>query len=63
VEDKVVGKQAPLTSLSFYGCGSFDASKFTFEKNVIATSGAFFPPDRELPGDAPPPTDWCFFST
>lgn len=55
--DKVVGKQAPLTSLSFYGCGSFDASKFTFEKNVIATSGAFFPPDRELPGDAPPPTD------
>ena len=54
---KVVGKQVPLTSFSLYGCGKFDASKFTFEQNVIATSGAFFPPDRELPGTAPPPTD------
>ena len=35
----------------------FDASKYTFEQNVISVSGAFFPPDRELPGTAPPPTD------
>ena len=54
---KVVGKQQPLTSFSLYGCGKFSADKFTFEQNVIATSGAFFPPDRELPGTAPPPTD------
>ena len=55
-----VGLEPPLTSLSIYGSGQFNPQK-SWEWNVIATSGAFYPPDRQLPGAAPVPTGAVYY--
>ena len=57
---KRVGLEPPLTSLSLYGSGQFNPQK-SWDWNVIATSGAFYPPDRQLPGTAAVPTGSVYY--